>query len=239
MKSISLFVVIAIMSYSGNTNAQLLRNAKNMVETKVKANGLSENDAADGIKEALSKGTGEGVKIVSQSDGYFGNAEIKIPFPESAKDIESKLRSVGLGKKVDEVVLAMNRGAEDAAKEAEELFLTAIKNMSIKDAINIVKGENDAATQYLKRTTSPGLKMKFKPIIKTSLDKVNATALWKDLITSYNQIPLVKKQNPDLPDYVTKKAIDGLFIMIAKKELDIRNNPMGQSSELLKKVFSK
>lgn len=225
------------ITFAVDSKAQLLNTAKNYVDSK--SGTFTEKDAADAIKEALSKGISEGVKLVSKTDGYFGNKEIKIPFPQDVKDIESKLRSIGLGNKVDEVILSMNRAAEDAAKDAETIFLNAIKNMTIQDAINIVRGKNDAATQYLKKTTSPELTTKFRPVIKASLDKVNATKLWEELIISYNQIPFVKKKNPDLPEYVTQKAIDGLFVMIAKKEMDIRNNPKAQTSDLLKKVFGK
>jgi hypothetical protein len=199
--------------------------------------GLSESDAASGIREALIKGTDESVKLVSKVNGYFGNPEIKIPFPESAKSIESKLRTIGLGNKVDEVILSFNRAAEDAAKGAETIFVDAIKKMNITDALNIVKGKNDAATQYLKTTTSPQLRAKFQPVIKASLDKVDATRLWEELINAYNQIPFVTKQNPDMAAYVTDKAIDGLFKMIAKEELKIRQDPVARTSEILKKVF--
>jgi hypothetical protein len=233
-KSLLLFISLAFMVGSIQINAQLLKNAQKAIGQK---SGLSEKDAADGIKEALVKGTGNGVKIVTKTDGYFGNAEIKIPFPSEAKEMESKLRSAGFGKKVDEVVLSLNRAAEDAGKEAEQIFVTAVKQMTVNDAINIVKGKDDEATQYLKRTTSTDLKIKFKPIIKTSLDKVDATKQWQELVITYNKIPFVKKMNPDLPDYVTGKAIDGLFIMIAKEELKIRKDPMARTSDLLKKVF--
>ena len=201
--------------------------------------GLSEKDATAGIREALIKGTGECVKIVSKADGYLGNPQIKIPFPESAKEIESKLRAIGLGSQVDEVVTSLNRAAEDAAKSAEPVFVSAITSMNVTDAINIVKGSNDAATQYLQKTTTPELKTKFSPIIKTSLDKVDATRLWSELIKQYNQIPFVKKQNPDLTGYVTDKAISGLFVMVSKEEAKIRKDPAAQTTELLKKVFGK
>jgi hypothetical protein len=198
---------------------------------------LTEKDAAAGIREALIKGTGEGVKIVSQVNGYFGNPQIRIPFPENAREIESKLRAIGLGSQVDEVVESVNRAAEDAAKSAEQVFVSAITAMTIADAINIVKGTNDAATRYLERTTTPELKAKFTPIVKASLDRVNATKLWADVVNSYNQIPFIKKQNPDLVGYVTDKAIAGLFVMVAKEEAKIRKDPMARTTELLKKVF--
>ena len=235
MKKIVLFFLIVFYFGSSGSKAQILKDAQNVLGQQ--GGGLSEKDAADGIKEALVKGTGNGVKIVSKTDGYFGNLEIKIPFPPEEKEMESKLRSMGLGKKVDEVILSINRAAEDAATEAEPIFVSAVKNMSINDAIHIVKGENDAATKYLKKTTSRELKMKFQPKIKASLDKVNATKQWEALINEYNKIPFVKKKNPNLAAYVTAKAIDGLFVMIAREELNIRKDPLARTSDLLKKVF--
>jgi hypothetical protein len=234
MKKIYFLILITIIGMQ-NTDAQLLKDAKKLFNAK--SSGLTEKDAVDGIKEALINGTTEGVKIVSIADGYWGNAEIKIPFPSEAKEMESKLRAIGMGKKVDEFNESMNRAAEKAAIEAKSIFITAIKGMTVKDAINIVKGENNAATMYLKNTTSMELNTRFQPIIKTSLDNVNATKYWSDLITAYNKIPLIKKMNPDLTEYVTGKAIDGLFIMIAKEELKIRKDPMARTSELLKRVF--
>jgi hypothetical protein len=234
-KQLLVIMVLTALLGSFNLNAQLLKDAKKFVEKKT--GGLSEKDAADGIREALVKGTGESVKLVSNVDGYFGNPEIKIPFPQEAKEIESKLRAIGLGNKVDEVVLSLNRAAEDAGKEAKSIFIAAINGMSIKDAINIVKGENDAATKYLNRTTSPQLNVKFQPVIKSSLDKVQATKQWEELVKTYNKIPFVKKMNPNLTEYVTGKAIDGLFVMVAKEELKIRKDPMARTSEILKKVF--
>ncbi len=198
---------------------------------------LSTAEVADGLKEALVKGISTGADLVSQLDGYFKNAEIKIPFPPDVKRVEDKLRQIGLGAEVDKFVMQLNRGAEDAAKEAKPIFITAIRAMTIQDAWAILRGEKDAATQYLKRTTSDQLKAKFKPVIQSSLQKVNATKYYSDIVTRYNQIPLVQKVNPDLDDYATEKAIDGLFLMIAKEEKNIRENPIARTTELLKKVF--
>lgn len=234
MKKFFILLFIAILGIQ-QVDAQFLKNAKKLIDSK--NNGLTEKDAADGIKEALVNGTGESVKQVSVLNGYWGNPEIKIPFPAEAKEMESKLRTIGMGKKVDEFNESMNRAAEKAASEAKPVFLTAIKEMTVRDAINIVKGTDNAATMYLKNNTSPQLIDKFQPIIKTSLDNVSATKYWSDLITIYNKIPMVKKMNPDLPQYVTQKAIDGLFVMIAKEELKIRKDPVARTSELLKKVF--
>lgn len=234
MKKNYILVFIAILSMQ-STDAQLLKNAKQLINSNSK--GLTEKDAIDGIKEALINGTNESVKLVSIVDGYWGNAEIKIPFPSEAKEMETKLRTIGMGKKVDEFNESMNRAAEKAASEAKPIFIAAIKGMTVKDAINIVKGANNSATVYLKNATSPELNAKFQPVIKTSLDNVNATKYWSNLIAVYNKIPLVKKMNPNLTGYVTDKAINGLFIMIAKEELKIHKDPMARTSELLKKVF--
>ena len=236
MKKFALiFFFLTILSVSSRIDAQLLKNAQKLLQQN--KGGLTEKDAAEGIRQALIKGTGEGVKTVSNVNGYFGNPEIKIPFPPDAKEIESKLRAAGFGKKVDEAVLSINRAAEDAAKQAEPIFVDAIKKMTITDAVNIVKGENNAATKYLEKTTSPELNTKFQPPIKTSLDKVEATKHWTELINLYNKIPFVKKMNPNLTEYVTSKAITGLFVMVAKEELKIRQDPVARTTEILKKVF--
>jgi hypothetical protein len=198
---------------------------------------LTTAEVAEGLKEALVKGISTGADLVSKVDGYFKNPEIKIPFPPEVKRVEDKLRQIGLGGEVDKFVMTLNRGAEDAAKEAKPIFITAIRSMTIQDAWAILKGEDDAATQYLKRTTSAQLVEKFKLVIRNSLNKVNATKYYGDIVSRYNQIPLVQKVNPDLDDYATDKAIEGLFVMIAREEKNIRQNPVARTSELLKKVF--
>jgi len=230
-----ILLLILFLGFTFISRGQILNEASKLIAPANQ--GLTEKDAVNGIKEALVKGTGKSVNLVSKVDGYFGNSEIKIPFPENARMIESKLRAMGLGKQADDVILSINRAAEDAAKEAETIFVTAIHNLSIADAIQLVSGKNDACTQYLSKTTTPELKTKFSPIIKASLDKVNATLIWEDAVKTYNQIPFIKKQNQDLTEYVTDKAINGLFIMIAKEELMIRKNPVERTTEILKKVF--
>ncbi len=199
--------------------------------------GYTEQEAAGGIREALQMGIDTAVKMVTKPNGFFGNAEIRIPFPEEVKSVESKLRSLGMGSLADEVVLTMNRAAEDAAEKATPIFTAAIQNMTLSDAIAIVKGPEDAATQYLSKTSTPVLTEAFKPVIQQSLDRVNATQAWQAAINAYNQIPFVTKQNADLAGYVTGKAIDGLFVMVAKEEKKIRQNPVERTTELLKKVF--
>jgi hypothetical protein len=198
---------------------------------------LTTAEVGEGLKEALINGISKGSDLVSQMDGYFKNPEIKIPFPPDVKKVEDRLRQLGLGGEVDKFVMTLNRGAEDAAKEAKPIFITAIKQMTIDDAWAILKGEPDAATQFLKRTTSAQLKEKFKPVIQASLNKVNATKYYGDIINKYNSIPLVQKVNPDLNDYATDLAMQGLFTMIAKEEKNIRQNPVARTTELLKRVF--
>ena len=142
-----------------------------------------------------------------------------------------------MGSEVDRFVMTLNRGAEEAAKEAKPIFISAIKSMTIQDAWGILRGEPDAATQYLKRTTSAQLREKFKPVIQNALNKVNATKYYGDIVNTYNQIPLVQDVNPDLNEYATEKAMEGLFALIAKEEKNIRENPVARTTELLKKVF--
>ena len=233
-----LILIFLILFLTTTTQAQVLKQVKKLNSASSSASPLfSEEDAAQAIKEALKNGVSHGVKVLSQKDGYYGNKEVKIPFPQDAKTMEKKLRQVGMGKKVDDVVLSINRASEDAAIAAKDIFIEAIKNMSIVDATKIVMGEKNAATNYLKKTTSEKLYVKFKPIIEKSLQKVNATKYWKDMISTYNKIPMVKKMNPDLTDYVTRKAIKGLFVMIAKEEAKIRIDPIARTSDILKKVF--
>ena len=198
---------------------------------------LTTAEVSEGLKEALIKGISNGSDLASQLDGYFKNPEIKIPFPPDVKKVEDRLRQLGLGGEVDKFVMTLNRGAEDAAKEAKPIFIAAIKQMTIDDAWAILRGEPDAATQFLKRTTSAQLKEKFSPVIQASLNKVNATKYYGELVTRYNSIPFVQKVNPDLNDYATELAMQGLFTMIAKEEKSIRQDPVARTTELLKRVF--
>ena len=198
---------------------------------------LTTAEVTEGLKEALIKGISNGSDLASQVDGYFKNDEIKIPFPPDVKKVEDRLRQLGLGGEVDKFIMTLNRGAEDAAKEAKPIFISAIKQMTIDDAWAILKGEPDAATQYLRKTTSVQLKEKFSPVIQTSLDKVNATKYYGEIINRYNSIPLVQKVNPNLNDYATDMAIQGLFTMIAKEEKSLRQDPLARTTELLKRVF--
>lgn len=191
-----------------------------------------------GLKQALEFGTSSSSERLALKDGYLGNLAIKILFPEEAKKAERTLRALGLNTLADNVILSINRAAEDAAQEAKPIFIAAIKQMTIADATNILLGrDQDAATDYFKRVTSQQLHDKFKPVIQASLSKVGATRYWGDMVNRYNRIPLVTKVNPDLQEYVTEKAIEGLFIEIAKEELKIRDNISARGTNLLQKVF--
>lgn len=198
---------------------------------------LTTEEVAAGLKEALIKGITKGSNQASQVNGYFGNPEIKIPFPPDVKKVENKLRDIGLGDQVDRFVKTLNRGAEEAAKEAKPIFVDAIKGMTVQDAWGILKGPDDAATTYLKDKTSTQLKTKFQPIIRKSLEQTNATKYYSDIITTYNKIPFVDDVNPDLEEYATSKALEGLFKLIANEEEKIREDPVARTTELLKKVF--
>ncbi len=198
---------------------------------------LTEDEAAKGIREALSHGVSKGSTELAKVDGYFANPSIKIPFPEDARKVETSLRGIGMGSKIDDAVLSLNRAAEKAAVEARPIFLSAIQKMSVQDALGIVRGGDRAATDYLERVCGTQLLEKFKPVITQALDKVDATKYWTSLMVAYNSIPLVEKVNTDLADYTTRKAISGLFVMIAKEELAIRKDPAARTTALLKKVF--
>lgn len=194
-------------------------------------------EIASGIKQALEIGTSRGADLLSAKDGFMGNLAVKILFPPEAQKVEKTLRTLGMGKLADNVILSLNRAAEDAAKEAKPIFISAIKQMTIADATNILLGSQDAATNYFKRVTTAQLMEKFKPVINTSLAKVGATKYWGDATGQYNKLPMVKPLNSDLSDYVAQKAIEGMFIQVAQEELKIRDNLGARSTSLLQKVF--
>lgn len=194
-------------------------------------------EMGQGIKQALEIGITQGADKLALKDGFLGNMAVKILFPPEAEKVEKTLRAVGLGSLADKVIVSMNRAAEDAAKEAKPVFLAAIKQMTVKDATNILLGANNSATAYFKTATTSQLMEKFKPIITTSLNKVGATKYWTQAASEYNKLPLVKSVNTDLSDYATQKAIDGMFIQIAQEEAKIRENVGSRSTSLLQKVF--
>ncbi|GGB85982.1 hypothetical protein GCM10007424_27560 [Flavobacterium suaedae] len=199
---------------------------------------ITNADIAAGLKEALDKGIDQQVSKLTQTDGFYKNELVKILLPEELQKVDSALRKIGLGNLADEGLKMMNRAAEDAVKEATPIFVDAVKNMTFNDAKNILLGSDNAATNYLQNTTSTQLYTKFNPVIKSSFDKVGADKIWNTIITKYNTLPLVEDVNPDLTDYVTNKALEGVFTMIAKEEIEIRHNINERTSTLLKKVFA-
>ncbi len=200
--------------------------------------GLSNDDIVSGLKEALRVGTDSSSKKLSKVDGFFADAAIKILMPEEAKKVEKTLRNIGMGKLVDRAILSMNRAAEDAAKGVGTIFWNSIKQMSIKDGLQILRGGDFAATDYLKKTTTTELTEKFRPVIATSLAKVDATKYWKDVFSTYNKFSNTPV-NTDLIAYVTERALSGLFFNIGLEEQKIRKDPAARVTDILKKVFGK
>lgn len=201
---------------------------------------LTNSEVIDGLKEALSKGTTSAISNLGKKDGYFANTKVKIPMPDSLKTVEDGLRKIGQDKYADEFVLTMNRAAEQAVPEAAELFGSAIRSMSVEDAKGILNGPDDAATDYFRRTSGEKLVNRFLPIVQQATDKVGLTSNYKAMIDRLGFMSkFVDAENLDLDRYVTNKAIDGLFLMVANEEKLIRENPAARTTELLKKVFSK
>lgn len=199
---------------------------------------LSQTEMSNGLKEALNNGITKQVSKLTATDGFFKNEAVKILLPEELQKVDTKLRQLGLNKLADDGLRVLNRAAEDAVKEATPIFVDAVKQMTFTDAKNILLGNESAATNYLQTTTSSALYGKFNPVIKNSFAKVGADKIWTQIITKYNSIPLVKKVNPDLTDYTTNKAMEGVFKMIAVEEKDIRTNFSARTSDVLKKVFA-
>jgi hypothetical protein len=221
---------------SSDSSAVAVKNPLNKLFGKTKG-GLTNDEVVAGLKEALSVGAERGTQQLSAVDGFFANAALKILMPEEAKKVEQKLRSVGLGKQVDQAILSMNRGAEDAAKSAAPIFINAVKQMSIQDAMGILRGGDNAATNYLKGKTTAELTEAFRQVIETSLKKVDATKYWNTVFTTYNQFSK-EKVNTDLTAYVTEKALAGIFIQLAAEEMKIRKDPLARTTDILKKVFA-
>jgi len=240
------FLASVLLLLVTTANAQLLKGVinKDSLSKKVKGLGrtggsakLTNEEVIKGLKEALSVGTNKSVDIGSKLDGYYKNPRLFIPWPEEAKEMKEKLMGLGFEKKIQEFEMSLNRAAEEAALKAAPVFMEAITNMSLQDGFAILKGTDTAATNYLRKTTYAPLEQKFLPVVKEAIAKVKVTSYWNPLVTSYNKIPFVKKQNPDLEAYVTKKAINGLMLLIADEEKNIRRNPGARVSDLLKKVF--
>jgi len=198
---------------------------------------LTNQDAVSGLKAALEKGSGAAVDVLGRTDGFFGNGAVKIPLPDSLKKYEKLMHSVGLGKYADELVLTMNRAAEAAVPEAKKLFVDAIKKMTVQDAKGILTGGQTSGTEYFKRTTSEPLRAKFLPIVKQATAKVKLAEKYNQYAQQGARFGLVKKDQTNLDDYVTQKALDGLFFMVGEEEKKIRQDPVQAGSDIIKKVF--
>ncbi len=198
---------------------------------------ISNADAVSGLKQALTDGSAAAVNLLGRENGYLGNAKVKIPLPPSLQKIESGLRLMGMKKQADELVLSMNRAAEAAAPEARQLLVDAVKKMSVQDAKGILTGGDTAATEYFQRTTQAQLAQRFLPIVKQATDRVGLARQYNNLAGQGAQLGLIKKDDASIESYVTRKALDGLYLMIAEQEKSFRQNPVGAASNIVRKVF--
>lgn len=232
------FLILLIL-FPVISNAQFKNILKKSSETATGI--LNKNgkvDIAAGLKEALNKGITEQVSKLTQVDGFYKNELVKIVMPEELSKVDKTLRKLGMGSLADDGIKALNRAAEDAVKEAIPVFVNAIKNIKIADAKTILMGNKNAATTYLQQSTNKELYTKFLPVVQQSIGKVGADKIWNGIIQKYNTVPLVSKINPDLNDYVTNKALEGVFKMIAIEEKNIRTDLQSRTSTVLKKVFA-
>ncbi|WP_456424112.1 DUF4197 domain-containing protein [Lutibacter sp.] len=226
-----LILIIVIFQFSACIELQQVVN-------QLPNGGITNSQIASGLKEALDKGITDKVSTLAVKDGFYKNELVKIMLPAELQKVDNTLRKIGLSKVADEGLKILNRAAEDAVGEAIPIFVDAIKGMTFTDAKNILLGDKNAATIYLKSVTSNNLYQKFNPIIKNSFQKVGADKIWENLITKYNNLPFTNDVNPNLTDYVTKEALKGVYTMIEVEEKEIRANVNKRSTELLKRVFA-
>ncbi len=232
MKNIKLLLILFIgLQISSCAELQQAMN-------QLPQEGLSNTQIASGLKEALNKGIDKEVTKLMAPDGFYKDQMVKILLPQELQKVDQTLRDLGMGQLADEGLKLLNSAASDAVKEAKPIFVDAITTMSFDDAKNILLGNQTAATDYLKQKTQNRLYQKFKPQVQQSLHKVKADEVWTKIINKYNQIPFVDKVNPDLTDYVTQKAMEGVFKKVAVEEQKIRTNINERTSDLLKKVFA-
>jgi RNA binding exosome subunit len=240
MKKKLLFIILAGFLFVPVSHAGLMDKAKALKEKVTAPRGEPDtNTTIAGLKEALSVGTENAVKSVSQADGYFGNPAIKIPLPENVQKVAKTLRKVGLKKEVDSFEVSMNRAAEKAAPRAKDIFIGAVKEMTFQDAKKVLFGGDTAATDYLKAKTSEKIYTAFKPIVSSTMNDVGVTKSYKQLADKAKRTHLLKEESLDLDRHVTNKALDGLFYMVGQEEKKIRTDPLARVTELLKKVFGR
>lgn len=233
-----LFLPILLLSLLVLTNScsELQQVANNLPISS--SSSLDNNTIAAGLREALDEGINKQVSKLTQKDGFNKNDLVRIMLPSELQKVDKTLRDIGLGSLADEGIKMLNRAAEDAVKEATPIFVNAVKGITFADAKTILLGQDDAATNYLKQGTQQELYSKFNPVIKKSFSKTGADEIWTNIINRYNSIPLVNKVNPDLTDYVTSQALDGVYTMIKLEEKTIRTNTAARTSKLLKSVFA-
>ncbi len=239
--TLSTFLFFCFSLFAQNDSANklggLFKKANSMFSKNPSStSGLSTGEIISGLKEALSSGAQKSGDKLSAADGFFKDAAVKILLPEEVQNVEKKMRMLGMGKLVDNAILSMNRGAEDASKAAAPIFLAAIKKMTVTDALNILRGSDTAATGYLRKSTTPELVDAFRPVIEESLKKVDATKYWNDVFTTYNKFS-ANPVDTDINSYVTTKALNGIFYYVAKEEVSIRKDPAARATDILKKVF--
>ena len=235
MRSIILsMVMVGICCGCQTQGAKSLWDSVNSINTSGK---LTNSEVIAGLKEALTIGVKESSTAASKMDGFYKNQKIFIPWPAEAQKMKDVLVQTGFSKQVTAFEESINRAAEEAAKGAFDVFAGAVKEMTIADGFAILNGGETAATQYLREKTTVPLKGKFSPVVRNAVEKVNVTSYWSPLVNAYNMIPGVTKQNPNLEDYITDRAIDGLMTLIAEQETKIRKDPAAQVTALLKKVF--
>lgn len=228
------FLMITVTLFTTLGAQTILDKAKNLISGNSQ---VTEAEAGGGVKEALNRGISSAVSHLNKPDAFFKSEIYKVLLPPEAQKMEKTLRDIGMGKMADDAIEAINRGAEDAVGFATPIFLDAIKQMTVTDALKLVTGGNNSITEFFKSKTSVKLKEAFMPVINSSLEKTNATKYYGDAVTRYNKVPFVKKMNPDLADYVADKTLFALFDRIGMEETNIRNNPAARTSDLLKKVF--
>ena len=237
MKTIVYFIVSVCIFCS--CSSQGMKSLWDSVNTSTSSGALTNGEVIAGLKEALTIGARESATSASKVDGFYKNPKIAIPFPAEAQKVKDVLSTTGFSKQISAFEESMNRAAEEAAKGAFDVFAGAVREMTIQDGFAILNGGDMAATNYLREKTGIPLKEKFSPIVKNAIDKVNVTSYWSPLVNAYNMVPGVTRQNPNLEDYITTKAIDGLMTLIAEQEMKIRQDPAAQVTALLKKVFGK